>query len=130
MAAAVGDHGIPQTELSIQPAKEQAKAAVEQEATEDDYGCVTQQNEGAGQMSRGKEQGGHDVGGDQDSGGGQLALFVEELVQQECGEGQEEQPQHHFFNHRSIGDRGQQIGEGGLGGVGIQQCRNELIEEE
>lgn len=82
MTAAVRDHGISQTVFLIQPAKQQAQAAIQQKASENEQGRVAKHNKGWRQMSGGKQKRGYDVRRHENRSAWGFALVSKEFVQQ------------------------------------------------
>ena len=62
MASGMGEHGIAQAVLAVEPAKEQSKTAIEQEAPKDDQRCkFSKELHHSRKMSRSEQQRGNHV---------------------------------------------------------------------
>ena len=127
----VADHGISYAVLPVQPAEDQAEAAVEEEAAEQDQGSnLAEDHQGGGEMAGSESQGSDDIRCNEYTGGDMLPVVLseEELPDHQGDGGHEEQPQHYFFNDAAIQNGGDDIAGSQAGGVGLLNAVNEAAE--
>ena len=115
----MGKHSIAQTVFAVEPAKEQSKTAIEQEAPEQNHRGDAHEYGRCRQMSRRKEQRRNHICHDQDARGWQFLLSGEDFLQDKRNQRQHKQPQHHFFDYTAIQHRCDHIGNCGFDGIGI-----------